>query len=928
MAEEPDDSTMSSSDSDMEDDNTEAETMAKVKQLEEVLLNDPLNYQALSDRVDAYKTLGELEKLREARESFAKAYPLTPQIWLSWTRDEQNLAASTEEKLKVFELFDRAVVDYLSVELWLEYCQFALCGLGTEEGVSKAREVFERGVTAVGGHVGKGALIWEAYREFENALMSMMTEKEEQRKRIDKLFKRQLTLPLLDMEDTFNEYQSWRKDQVEGSVKSSYESAAKLLQERQTFEERMLQTEGDAQLSVYQEYLEFEKKSKHPVRIQNLFERRITDHCLQPDVWLEYLRYLELELKIDYVILPVYERAVRNCTWSGEIWARYIRTLERFDKPQKEVVSVFERSLTAGFSDPADYLKNWLAFIDFKRRKMKFDDYEDDEEDAKEKEMEEMRELFTKAVNHLASVGGDAECKIARYWASMEADRFRAMEEARKIWSDVLVVIGERSQFCLEYLSLEKMFGDTKHLRKLFPRVFECCHDWPELVGEVWIQFEREEGSLAQFEEAERKVEVKMAKVREKREAEVNKEKQWRKERADKRKEKDKEKRREKRQEVAAQKREQKGIKRKAEQDSADQEHFKKPVAPPPDFKGGNVAPPPGFKGGNVTPPPGFKGGNVAPPPGFKSVAPPPGFKGGNVAPPPGFKGENVAPPPGFKGENVAPPPGFSGESPAKKAKTEEASTEEKTIFVSNLDFGVEESQIREFLSSSPVNVVEVRLIKTPAGKSKGFAYVELHSVDQVEILLKRDRDPIHGRPVFISKCKSEKNQGQGHEFKYKVGLEKNKVFVKGLPLSMTKEELESVFSQYGKLKEVRMVTYRIGHSKGIAFIEYEEESSASKAVVKADEMKIGNKVISVAISNPPARKGDKPVDNPTKSLGSKETSGGPRGRGRSQVALLPRSVKVSAASASKNGNQNGASKTETAPKSNDEFRNMMLAKK
>lgn len=36
-----------------------------------------------------------------------------------------------------------------------------------------------------------------------------------------------------------------------------------------------------------------------------------------------------------------------------------------------------------------------------------------------------------------------------------------------------------------------------------------------------------------------------------------------------------------------------------------------------------------------------------------------------------------------------------------------------------------------------------------------------------------------------------------------------------GLDPSVTKEELTAIFGQYGELADVRLVTYRNGHSKG-----------------------------------------------------------------------------------------------------------------
>ena len=114
--------------------------------------------------------------------------------------------------------------------------------------------------------------------------------------------------------------------------------------------------------------------------------------------------------------------------------------------------------------------KNIFPNLILRRRGMKLDD-EDDE--TWENEIEELRKLFTKALEQLAQVAGDPECKIARYWASVEADRFRSMDKARQIWSEIISKdspAGDHAKFWIEYINLEKLFGDTKHLKRLFPR--------------------------------------------------------------------------------------------------------------------------------------------------------------------------------------------------------------------------------------------------------------------------------------------------------------------------------------------------------------------------------------------------------------------------------------------------------------------------
>lgn len=48
--------------------------------------------------------------------------------------------------------------------------------------------------------------------------------------------------------------------------------------------------------------------------------------------------------------------------------------------------------------------------------------------------------------------------------------------------------------------------------------------------------------------------------------------------------------------------------------------------------------------------------------------------------------------------------------------------------------------------------------------------------------------------------------------------------FFVGLPFSCTKTDVENIFKPYGTLKDVRLVTFRNGHSKGLAYVDYEDE--------------------------------------------------------------------------------------------------------
>ena len=247
-------------------------------------------------------------------------------------------------------------------------------------------------------------------------------------------------------------------------------------------------------------------------------------------------------------------------------------------------------------------------------------------------------------------------------------------------------------------------------------------------------------------------------------------------------------------------------------------------------------------------------------------------------------------------------------------------------MFVSNLDFSTTEDDLAKVMQSSG-DVVEVRLVKNYSGKSKGFAFVEFKTLEASQHALGRDHELIKGRPMYVQVHDPEK-KNKGHQFKYCQGMEKSKLFVKGLPKTMDKNQVTTLFTPFGEIKELRLVTFRNGHSKGIAYVEYKEETDAAKALVKMDETEVEGCKISVSISNPPQRKDQQSQQQKQnqRSLGGGFREAG-LGTRRPQVAFVPRSVQGASQAANGNASTSGNSK-ETVPKSNVDFRNMLLGNK
>ena len=92
---------------------------------------NPASYEAHLALVQALQQEPESsEALREAREAFAAAFPLSPELWAEWIADESTAAAEDSAgQLHVKSLYERAFQDYQCASLWPGYLALleALC---------------------------------------------------------------------------------------------------------------------------------------------------------------------------------------------------------------------------------------------------------------------------------------------------------------------------------------------------------------------------------------------------------------------------------------------------------------------------------------------------------------------------------------------------------------------------------------------------------------------------------------------------------------------------------------------------------------------------------------------------------------------------------------------------------------------------------
>ncbi|XP_067033706.1 squamous cell carcinoma antigen recognized by T-cells 3-like isoform X1 [Acropora muricata] len=864
-----------------------------LQQLELQVASNPYHYDSHVEVIKLLRESGDLDKVRQAREDMNKIFPLTQELWSEWLKDEMPLACIPEHKEKVMTLFERAVKDYQSVKIWTLYCQFMMDIMEGQHSIEGVRSTFEKAIIATGLHVTEGSAIWDGYREFEtdilDSLEQMVTEENKetmiekiasQKERVMSVFKRQLAVPLLGMQGTLREFEDWLEHSIPEAVMIAYEKALSKLEECLPYEDT-LASALSPKTNEYKSYLEYELKNGDAARIQCLYERAMKENCLIGDMWTEYTSYLDSNLKIPSVVLSVHERAVRNCPWVSLLWQNYVRALERTQQGKEKLKETLDTALVCGFSSSDAYLQLWHCYCDYVRRRV--DDWSEGGQQVKE-----LRETFQMATEYLQNYfgkEGDPTNLLDRYWARIEAFHVQNITECQRIWDTVIMSNhGREAEFWLEYANILRCCRDIKKCRKILQRAVQSASDNPEMVIQALLSFEREEGTLEDWDAAFSRCRVQLLRVNERRQKVAEKENALAKaeeEAKGKRKLANAERK-------AAKKTEQKKAKLELKKRKASEQSGTKGQPDKKHQSNDDDSGEPAAKRPHVD-----------------------------------------------KEKDTSSTTATTEELEAAEAKkTHDSAKDPNTIFVSNLLFSINEERLKE--TFSPLGeITEIRLIKNQMGKSKGFAYIEFKNESSVQAALSMDRTKLDGRPMFISpSVDKSKNPTQ---FKFPTSLDKKTVFVSNLPFTIKESELESLFKEHGKINQIRLVTNRVGKPKGFGYIEYELETGASTAIVALDGTRVGDRQISVALSNPPSRKPRQP--GAEQQQRPKEQPPGSRGRSRTQLQLLPRSLQKSvsvAQASSANGSispsdgkteaKNGVEPKESL--SNDYFRTLMQKKK
>ncbi|KAG0266470.1 Splicing factor [Mortierella polycephala] len=482
---------------DNSEDGPSPEILEAIATLKTSLKANPNQYEQHTQLIVLLKDAAMLEQLRDAREAMNTIYPLSEELWMDWIGDESNMAASEEEKKHVLELYERATSDYLSINIWKSYVEYATqeyiesAGLEASEiVVSKdhLRRIFQKADKYVGYHIPQSHVIWNAWMDFElQQLDAQKPTPPEDIGRVKAMYLGRIAIPHADQENTFSSLSSFisqydNQDYEASMIQNNkiMSNTRKLLTEREKFEESLVST-GNS-LEAFTSYLEFELRPerRHFQRTRTLFERALAVHCLIPSIWNDYVTFIlssnphKKEFDLDpSEVLVVAQRSIRNCPWSGDLWENRFLLMEMYSKPEGQINAIFAGALTdlTLLANPQELSKVLVARCTYKFRKAARD------EDGHN----QVREAFQHALTVIEAAGGDPYCKLERLWIDIESNTLGDHEKARKLRLD-----------------------NAKGARQIFVRACNAAKhlDWPERVFEAWLMFEREQGTVINYKDA------------------------------------------------------------------------------------------------------------------------------------------------------------------------------------------------------------------------------------------------------------------------------------------------------------------------------------------------------------------------------------------------------------------------------------------
>ena len=178
-----------------------------------------------------------------------------------------------------------------------------------------------------------------------------------------------------------------------------------------------------------------------------------------------------------------------------------------------------------------------------------------------------------------------------------------------------------------------------------------------------------------------------------------------------------------------------------------------------------------------------------------------------------------------------------------------EAEEQERKLFVGGLNrVATDEEQLKGFFESYG-NIIDCTVMRDGERQSRGFGFVLFEDSTAVDKII---GDKKGGKTFSLDDHTIEikralpKVPGGGSGGASRNGGLYRKVFVGGLPSSITEDKLRNYFETYGRVNEIELLRDReTSRLRGFAFVTFDDEDSADKCIQRRSH-EICNKICEV----------------------------------------------------------------------------------
>jgi preprotein translocase subunit SecD len=95
--------------------------------------------------------------------------------------------------------------------------------------------------------------------------------------------------------------------------------------------------------------------------------------------------------------------------------------------------------------------------------------------------------------------------------------------------------------------------------------------------------------------------------------------------------------------------------------------------------------------------------------------------------------------------------------------------------------------------------------------------------------------------PESSKKVAKLEEEPKKEPFKFSTGKENNKLFVRNVDFASTEEELREFFGKYGEIVGIRIICFKNGKPKGIAYVEFVDDNAANAGLAANNQEFRGN---------------------------------------------------------------------------------------